>query len=59
MNSKQVKVCYSDPLKIKLYQYPVVLDSIPNLDKAEATNASGMGAIKLARLEVRKHFLFY
>ena len=39
---------------IKLYQYPVVLDSIPNLDKAEATNASGMGAIKLARLQVRE-----
>ncbi len=34
-----------------LYQYPVVRDSMPNLDKAEATKVSGIGAIKFARLK--------
>jgi hypothetical protein len=42
-----------------LYQYPVVRDSMPNLDKAEATKVSGIGAIKFARLNKKNYLIFF
>ena len=37
--------------RLNIYQYPVVLESMPSRERADETKASGIGAIRFARLK--------